>query len=174
LLQNAVNRELRWDPASGELPSAFFARVDPSHLGPTVNTTVPLPTFPNGSLAEPTALWATLPDEPVWWQINAIAAWQNTLYPLAPPLGVDEGTRRLGHNVFERAGCASCHGGPSLSNGRIVPAPEVGTQPARADALQSNERTWSDRALGYGFGQTAPFEGEPRLLEFPTDHLDPE
>jgi len=30
LLQNAANPEFRWDPESGELPSAFFARVDPS------------------------------------------------------------------------------------------------------------------------------------------------
>src|SRR5918995_1415318 len=85
----------------------------------------------------------------------------------------DSGTQRLGREVFERARCASSHAGPSLSNGRIIPAGEIGTQPARADALQSNARTWSQAALGYGFGQIAPFEGGPRLLEFQTDHLDP-
>lgn len=63
---------------------------------------------------------------------------------------------------------------PAEAEALLIPLPEIGTQPARADALQSNERTWSERALGYGFGQNAPFEAEPRLLEFPTGHLDPE
>jgi hypothetical protein len=38
--------------------------------------------------------------------------------------------------------------------------------------LASNERTWSERALGWSFGQVAASENK-RQLEFPTEHLDP-
>ena len=178
LLQNAGSPRYRYDPAKeGSRPSAFFKRVDPTPDAPGMNQMVALPQYPKASLAEPTGLWNSDPNRPVWQRINAMAAWQNTILPPPPPQHItgqaDAATVETGRRVFDRAGCAECHAGPSLTNHRIIPVGEIGTQPLRANAMEATQNAWGE-PLGYAFDQPVPLPKKPRVIRFPIEHLDGE
>src|SRR5690606_1393341 len=40
-----------------------------------------------------------------------------------------------GRQIFEAAGCRSCHRGPGYTSNEVLPVDQVGTQPSRARAL---------------------------------------
>ena len=44
-----------------------------------------------------------------------------------------------GQAVFAQAGCPQCHAGPDLTNHRVIPVSEPGTDPSRAAALKTTE-----------------------------------
>jgi hypothetical protein len=73
-------------------------------------------------------------------------------------------------SLFARANCTACHSGPALSNNRVLPATEVGTEPARATALRRTERIW-EKPKAYSFDQAVPLPPNPRVLDVPTDRL---
>ena len=177
LMQNAPSGRYRYEVGSGRKPSEHFKRVDPTPDQPGMNQMVALPTYPKASLLEPTGLWNSRPGRPVWQQVNATAAWQNTLVPPPPPQRIlsqsDDATRRHGREVFERAGCATCHSGPALTNHRIVPLHEIGTEPRWANALESLKYAWAD-PLGYAFDTPVPLPREPPVVRAPIEHLDGE
>ena len=176
VLQNAPSDRYRFDPAKGRLPSQHLHEADPTPGQPGLNEQVALPQYPHASVIEPTGLWSSDPGHAVWEKINAMSAWQNTLIPPAAKVAAqtDLATARRGREVFERARCAECHAGPALTNNRIIPAPDVGTQPLRAKALANSRGAWTWDAMAYAFDQPVPLPARPRAIPVPTAHLDKE
>ncbi len=172
LLQRAATSRFRFDPHTRTVPSAFFARIDPTPGAPGLNQLVRVPTYPNASLIAPDGLWNSSPGKPVWQQVNAMSAWQNTLAPPLAPLTVSGEQHARGRAVFERAGCGRCHSGPGFTNHDIVPVEEIGTEPARARALHGTETIFT-APIALAFDQSVPLRAPARTLPVPTNQLDP-
>jgi hypothetical protein len=105
-------------------------------------------------------------------QNNALAAFQNTLLP--PPAWLPitpEGVTR-GRAVFAQAGCADCHAGAEATNHHVIPVPEMGTDPSRAQALRTTEAHYVPPSL-YGFDTPVPIPPGTPPLAVPTAELDP-
>jgi hypothetical protein len=173
VLQNAPAGRFRFDPAKEDKPSEFLVAADPTPGATGLNHVVALPIFPKGSLASPNGLWVSAPGFKVWEQINALSAWQNTLIPPRPKSRSDEGVARRGRAVFDRAGCTSCHGGPALTDHRIIPVEEIKTEPVRAQAFRRAEGTFAD-PVGYAFDQPVPLPANSRTLAIPTSDTSPD
>jgi hypothetical protein len=75
--------------------------------------------------------------------------------------------------VFQRAGCISCHAGDAFTNHRIIPAPEIGTDPSRARALKATEKIWGE-ALIHSPDTPVPIPEGADVLKVPTEGLEPE
>lgn len=131
LLQRSASEGIRLP--EGKRPLEFFARVNPTRLGPALNTVEPMPAFPNGSVFVPDGLMINSPGVGFARELNAISAFQNTLAP--PPVELDREQVERGAEVFAQAECASCHSGRRFTNNRVLPLSELGTQPSRANAL---------------------------------------
>jgi hypothetical protein len=174
VLPNAPAERLRWDPKSGRRPGDVLMSADPTPGQPGMNQMVALPFYPRATLIEPTSLWNSKPGERVWERVNAMAAWQDTLVPPPAPAAssTDAATLARGRAAFDKAGCASCHAGPFLTNNKIVTATEVRTQPIRAKAMMNNGFAWEWRAVGYAFDQAVPLPPNARTVEFPTSQFD--
>jgi hypothetical protein len=96
-----------------------------------------------------------------------MSAWQNTLAPPPGPSADPEGLRR-GAAVFTQAGCATCHAGRYFTNHDVIPQPQVGTQPARAQALAAFPRIFTTPTT-YPPDTPVPLPPDPPVLEVPTD-----
>lgn len=166
LLRNAASSRYRFDPASGRRPSEFFAEVDPTPGAPGVNEAVALPTHPRASQIAPDGLLASDPGLPVWREVNAMAAWQETIRPPKAPLPDDPEAAARGREAFEEAGCVQCHAGADLTNHRIIPAPEIGTEPARAGALKKTGRDFGPPVV-YPFDTPVPVPSGSKVLSVP-------
>jgi hypothetical protein len=170
LLQNAPSRQYRYDPSSDKNPSEFFVSVNKTG-SPGINQVVLPPTYPKGTLISPDGTLTSSPGYLVWQQNNAMAAWQDTIVPPPVKLNVGAATKNRGRQVFERAGCPACHAGPLLTNNKIIPSSEIGTNPVRSLALQKTERNFASPVL-YSFDTPVPLPSHPKLLPVPTDYLD--
>ena len=170
-LQNAAHERFRFNVRSGRKPSEFLRSVDPTPGVMERNQLVPLPHFPSGSLVSPDGLLVGKPGSRVWEEINAIAAWQNSLAPPPPLKQIDASKIKSGRTVFERARCNSCHDGPALTNHRIVPAKEIGSEPVRAAALSRTEGSFVAPVL-YSFEEKVPLREHATLLQVPTLQLE--
>jgi len=174
ILQNAADPRYRYDPASGLKPSAFFAKIDPTPGVPGVNELIKPPTFPMLSLMAPDGVFAGTKGYRVGEQVNAMAAWQNTLVPPAAPISPDPVKVRMGEAVFRRAQCIRCHAGEAFTDHRIIPVDVIGTEPARAAALKKTQRQFADVTTIYAPDTPVPIPPDARVLRVPTGHLDPE
>lgn len=114
LLQNAANPKYRYDPKSGLKPTEFFAKVDPTPGVPGVNEMIKPPSFPKLTVVAPDGLVIGSPGYKVGEQLNAMAAYQNTITPPKHKEKVDSKRTVLGENVFKRASCITCHAGKPL------------------------------------------------------------
>ncbi|WP_202078266.1 electron transport protein [Caldalkalibacillus salinus] len=139
ILQRAANPSFRYDPASNQKPSEFFASVDPTPGMPGVNEMVKPTSFPRISLFTPNGTIVGTKGHHVGEEINAMSAWQNTLRPPQPPMEVDEEKVKSGRDVFERAGCMTCHAGDYFTNHQVLPVEEIQTEPSRAKAFKDTE-----------------------------------
>jgi cytochrome c peroxidase len=137
-----------------------------------VNQIVRLPTFPNTSLLSEVGLAGSTPGYRFMEQNNALAAFQNTLLPPPAPLPTTPEAVTRGRAVFAQAGCADCHAGPEATNHRIIPVPEIGTDPSRAQALRTTEPHYVPPSL-YGFDTPVPIPPGTPPLAVPTAELDP-
>jgi hypothetical protein len=173
ILQNAANQTFRFDPKSGQKPSDFFATVDPTPKAPGVNEMVKPPNFPKISLFTPNGTIVGSPGYNVGEQINAMSVYQNTLAPPKPKTKVDQKVLDLGRDVYQRAGCLSCHAGSAYTNNRIISVKKIGTEPSRAKAFKATEKLM-DEALIYTPDTPIPLPEGASVLKVPTDHLDPE
>jgi mono/diheme cytochrome c family protein len=139
LLQEAPNPRFRYDPKSGGRPSAVLDAADPTPGTPGVNRYAVLPSYPRANYVTSNGLIASNPDETVGHSVNAMSPFQNSLRP--PPTHMPAADVAMGRAIFERAGCASCHSGPALTNHRVLPVEAIGTEPTRARSFAKTEAT---------------------------------
>lgn len=164
LFQGAVNPGLRYDPKGDKSPSAILAAFDPTPGSPGLNRYAVLPSFPATNYMTDNGLFASVPGEPANFANNAMSAFQNLLRPPdAPKAGAD-----AGHAVFARAGCAGCHSGPALTNNRIVPVSEIGTEPTRARAGARMEARLAPPAM-FATDTPFPLPADPKIVPIPLE-----
>lgn len=171
ILQNAPSRKYRYDFASRLKPSEFFAAADPNPWAPGVNEMVNPPQFPYVSLFSPNGTIVSSPGYKVGEQINAMSAYQNSLFPPKQKKNKEKVT--LGREVFERAGCISCHSGRAFTNNQIIPIEEVKAEPSRAKALEDTEKFFAESYL-YTPDTPVPIPRDAKYVRVPTEHLDKE
>ncbi|MER2265336.1 cytochrome C oxidase Cbb3 [Methylobacterium oxalidis] len=162
LLQRAPSPSFRFDPQGDRTPSQVMRAADPTPDAPGLNSYAVLPSAPNANSVTTNGLVATSPGEPVGYANDAMSAFQNALRAPRRPAAAD--TLARGRQVFERAGCAGCHDGPAYTNNRVVPAPEIGTEPSRARAFARTEATLRPPDL-YAAG--TPFPVPPGTATLP-------
>ena len=131
LLQNSANPDFRL-PEDAR-PSEFLDKIDPTPGTPGMNEVIKMPGYPNGSPFILDGLMASSPGLPVGAQLNGMSAWQNTLAP--PPNHTNTEAVKRGAEVFNRAGCVSCHSGRYFTNHHVISQQEIKAQPSRAKAL---------------------------------------
>lgn len=167
LLQNAPNPAFRFDASRGGKPSEVLAAADPTRSGPGLNEMVRLPTYPKASYVATDGLLLGVPGYPVWEHVNAMSAFQNTL---RPPSTWKPSARYLaqGRAVFEAAGCAGCHSGPALTNNRVLPVAEVGSEATRAKALAATEKALAPPVL-YPPSVPVPLPADARAIPVSMD-----
>lgn len=169
VLQGAAAEVLRYDPASGRRSTEVLEAADPTPGAPGLNSYAVLPSFPATNYMTDNGLLASVPGEPVNYANNAMSAFQNLLRP--PEVPTDAGRAeqvKRGRAAFERAGCAGCHAGPALTNNRVIPIEEIGTQPSRAHATVRME---ARLALPEIFATDTPFPppADARTVPIPLD-----
>ncbi|WP_134701735.1 electron transport protein [Ammoniphilus sp. YIM 78166] len=145
LLQHAATPRYRYDPSTSEKPSEFMKRVDPTRDVIGLNELVPTPFYPKISYVSSVSLFQGTPGYRAWEQVNAVSAWMNT--NLVPEPEVKVTAKTAGREIFERAGCIACHAGDYLTNNRVVPVEEVGTEPTRAKGFFLSEKYFSEPSL---------------------------
>jgi hypothetical protein len=172
LLENAASTAYRFEPSRPQRPSEFLASVIGPKGGPGLNEVVLPPTYPKGTILSPDGTLTSAPGYRFWEQNNAMAAWQDTIVPPRARMSVDDLAKDLGRQVFQQAGCAACHSGPFLSNHSVVPASDIGSNPARSLALAKTELNFTAPVI-FSFDTLVPLPAHPRTLPVPTGNLDP-
>jgi hypothetical protein len=165
ILQNAANPQFRYNPKSGEKPSVFFNRVDPTPGVPGIVQMVPTPNFPKMSYGSTVGMFTSSPGYKAWEQINAMSAWMNTLALPESPVKPDAQTMATGQEVFRKAQCISCHAGPYFTNNRIIPAGEIGTEPTRAKSLAKSEQWFAETTKTYTQDTPVPLPPNPKTMD---------
>ena len=170
LLQNAARTRYRYVPTQDQTPSAFFAQVDPTPESARREPDRPFTHFPHTSLMSEVGLagvhraigsWSrTMPWPPFRTRSSAAGA--------AADHPGDSDPRACGL----RAGrVPAVHAGPDLTNHRIIPVSELGTDPSRVAVLKTTEAHYVPPVL-YAFDTPIPPEARP--LPVPTEQLDPQ
>ena len=173
-LRNAARKTARYRLASPRTAVDFLKTMKPQAYAPGIDQAVPAPSYPKVSLVAPDGVMLAKPGEPVWEEVNAMAAWQNTLVPPSAPIASDRQTIERGRRIFEQSKCTQCHDGPYLTNNRVLAASEVGTDPSRAKALAKTSLVFSKETQVYPFTLKAPLPDNPAVLDVPTADLDPQ
>jgi len=166
IFQNAADQRFRL-PKSVR-PSEFFDKIDPTPGEPGMNRTIRMPGYPRGSIFMLDGLMASTPGMAVAEQLNGMSAWQNTLAP--PPTQASSVPEALKHgaDIFNRAGCVSCHSGRYFTNHDVIPQKEIGTQPSRAKALAAFPRIFASPQT-YPNSVSVPVPPDPPVLPIPID-----
>lgn len=169
VLQGAAAEALRYDPASDKSPTEVLQAVDPTPGAPGLNSYAVLPSFPATNYMTDNGLLASVPGEPANYANNAMSAFQNLLRPPAAQTeaGRAEQVSR-GRAAFERAGCAGCHAGPALTNNRVIPIEEIGTQPSRAQATVRMEARLAPPAI-FATDTPFPLSPDPTIVPIPLE-----
>jgi hypothetical protein len=164
ILQRAATPKYRYDPASGLKPTAFFAAVDPTPDAPGINEIALPPTWPRITYVAPDGVTVGSPGRYFYEQVNAVAAWQNTLEPPDPARSAQRPDE--GRALFERAGCRGCHDGPAYTNNRVIAAEEIASEPTRAVSFKRREALFAPPQL-YAFDTPLPLPKNPRPISVP-------
>ncbi len=172
ILQNAPNPEFRYEPLTGEKPSDLLARVDDNETVPGFNDMYRPPTYPKVSLFTPNGTVIGTEGHTVLEQLNAISAYQNALKPPSEFVSYTE-TELVGREVFDRAGCISCHAGKARTNNRIIPVEELRTEPSRAKAFEDAQELTMEPWF-YPLDTPIPIPESVERIKIPTNHLDKE
>ena len=171
VLQNAADKHYRFQTSDRGMPSGFLAAVKPAPASPGINQVVLPPTYPKGTLLSPDGTFTSSPGYAFWEQNNAMAAWQDTIVPPPARIGIDSASRNLGRQVFEKAGCPTCHSGPFMTDHAVVPNEEIGANPVRSLALQKTEQNFAAPVI-YSFDTPVPLPARPQQFSLPTEDLD--
>jgi hypothetical protein len=171
VLQNASNPKYRYHPEKGRKPSDFFASVDPTPGISGVNENITPPTFPRSTPVAPAGVFVSSPGYKAWEQINAVAAWQNTIVPPKARIPLDPKWVEQGKHVFQQAGCLRCHAGSAFTNNRIVPANVIRTELFRAKALKKTGSIFGNPLI-YSPDTPVPVPDKAHTLRVPMEHLE--
>ncbi|WP_096200636.1 electron transport protein [Bacillus sp. FJAT-45350] len=171
ILQNAANENYRYKPQEGVGASHFMSMIDDNPDVPGVNEMVKPPTFPKVSMFSPNGTVINSPGFRFAEQINAMSAYQNSLVP--PTYEIDEETRAAGREVYNRAGCISCHAGAGYTNHQVISQKDIKTEPSRAEAFQDLPKLLEEPYI-YSFDTTVPIREGAKVIRIPTDHIDEE
>ena len=166
ILQGAAAPALRYDPDSGRRPTELLMAADPTPGAPGLNSYAVLPSFPATNYMTDNGLLASVPGEVANYANNAMSAFQNLLRAPQASAGGDEEQVKRGRAAFERVGCAGCHSGPALSNHRVVPEEEIGTQPSRARSTVRMEARLAPPAI-FATDTPFPLPPDPKLVPIP-------
>lgn len=172
VLRNASYDPIRYDPAEEtRLPSELIEEQGHWSEVATFADGIPLPTFPSGSLMSLIGFVAGTPGSYVWQENNAMSAFQDRLVAPPPSQIADVSVRERGRQVFNSAGCVTCHAGAALTNNTILPIAEVGTAPTRARSLAD---VWDELAppQTQSFDTPIPLPDDARVLEVPLEGID--
>ncbi|GJE76418.1 cytochrome C oxidase Cbb3 [Methylorubrum suomiense] len=167
VLQGAAREALRYDPAGTKRPTEVLAAADPTPESPGLNRYAVLPSFPATNYMTDNGLFASVLGEPANHANNAMSAYQNLLRAPNAASG-DAASIKAGRGVFERAGCAGCHSGPALTNNRIIPVEEIGTEPTRARAGAKMEARLSPPAM-FATDTPFPLPESPKIVPIPLE-----
>jgi hypothetical protein len=167
VLQGAAREALRYDPAGTKRPTEVLGAADPTPESPGLNRYAVLPSFPATNYMTDNGLFASVLGEPANHANNAMSAYQNLLRAPNAASG-DAASIKAGRGVFERAGCAGCHSGPALTNNRIIPVEEIGTEPTRARAGAKMEARLSPPAM-FATDTPFPLPESPKIVPIPLD-----
>ncbi len=165
ILQRAANPKYRYQ--SGEQkPSDFFAEVDPTPGVPGVNQLYRTAIFPKANYFSSIGLTYSTPGFHVMEELNAMAAWMETLKYPPSPYKADTQIADQGRDVFERAGCIKCHAGDYLSSNQVVPVEMVRTEPSRAKGFHLVERIIGP-AITYAGDTPIPVPSDAKKVKIP-------
>jgi hypothetical protein len=164
VLRGAATESFRYKPDGDRSPTDVLKSVDPTPASPGLNSYAVLPTYPATNYVTDNGLFASVPGEPANHANNAMSAFQNLLHP--PASGRDADRVRAGRAVFEKAGCGACHSGPALTNHRVIPEAEIGTEPTRARAGAKMEARLSPPAM-FAIGTPFPLPDKPTVVPVP-------
>lgn len=165
ILLRSASPKYRWDPKSGEKPSEFFKKIDPTPGAPGVIELIPTPNFPKMSYLSSVGAFTSSPGYKAWEQVNAMAAYMNSLRPPATGIKKKPQVFARGERVFEQAGCTACHGGSYYTNNRLIPVEEIGTNPIRALGFRQAENYFDKKAKMYDEDTPVPLPKKPKVKE---------
>lgn len=166
MLQRAASPKYRFDYRSGEKPSEFFAKVDPTPGVPGVNQLIPASTYPKTSYMTSVGLFSNSEGFDTWEQLNAMSAYMNSLQPINTGLDYNNEKYEEGRKVFIAAGCVSCHGGRYLNSNKIIKSEIIKTNPSRAKAFKKHREFSSSPSL-YAPGTPVPLPSNPKVVKIP-------
>ena len=148
-------------------PSQFLYKIDPTPGTPAMNEVIKMPGYPKGSPFILDGLMASSPGLPVAAQLNGMSAYQNTLAP-PPNQSTNKEAVKRGAEVFDRAGCISCHSGRYLTNHHVIAEQEIKTQSSRAKAQAAFAGNFVAPQT-YPSNVPVPLPLNPPVLSVPTD-----
>ncbi len=186
-LQNAVDPRVRL-PAGGPIkPSEWLKKIAPDPLKAELEAQIPAPgtgTYPqlqpslftyNGLVFSPDTNSDDLAAGPFLFGVNAMAAFQNSLFP--PPNQSEANKRALasgsvqrGAQVFQKANCAKCHVAPFFTDNRIHPIAEINSNPARSQSRLGLKDLLVPPSL-YSFNTPVPAPPGATVLSVPTEGI---
>lgn len=166
ILQKAANTKYQYDPSQGEKPSEFFKKVDPTPGNPGVNTLIKATTYPKISYMTSIGMLSSKEGFHAWEQIDGMSAFMNALEPPETPIQKDVDKVNSGREVFEKAGCITCHAGNYLTNNHLIPVEEIGTEPSRAKGFKKTEEYFSEPST-YAPGTNVPLPEDPKIISVP-------
>jgi hypothetical protein len=156
-LQNAADPRIRLPAGAPVRPSEWLRRVAPDPYRAELEDQIAAPgtgSYPNllpslftfnGLAFSPNTGTADLASGRFLVGVNAMAAFQNSLVP--PPNRSEANRQALlsgsvgrGAQVFQEAGCTSCHAGLFYTDNTIHPIAEIGSNPARAQSHLALQR----------------------------------
>jgi hypothetical protein len=188
VLQNAADPSLRLPQGAPVKPSQWLRQVAPNIIQAELEDQEPVPgagSYPNlkpslftynGLVFSPNTGNPSDPASgPFLFAANAMAAFQNSLVP--PPNRSPENQQALasgsvqrGAQVFQQAGCVTCHVAPFFTDNKIHPIKEVGTNPARAESrLALNDLLVPPKM--YTLNTPVPVPANAEILDVPTDGI---
>ncbi|MDT8859197.1 electron transport protein [Alkalihalobacillus sp. MEB130] len=170
MLQNAPHDHYRYDHSLEELPSELLARVDHNETVFGFNDMIRPPTYPNISLFTPNGTVIGSEGHTVLEELNAISAYQNALKPPSE-IATYTVVEARGRDVFDRAGCISCHAGTARTNNRIIPNTEIKAEPSRAKAFEDSIKLLEEPWF-YTLDTPIPVPEDAEKVKIPTGHLE--
>ncbi|HEY9726045.1 MAG TPA: hypothetical protein V6D50_06305 [Chroococcales cyanobacterium] len=187
-LQNAADPSIRLPQGPPVKPSQWLRQVAPNITQAELEDQVPVPgvgSYPNlqpslftynglvfspktGQLLDPAS-------GPFFFAANAMAAFENSLVP--PPNRTPENQQALtsgsvqrGAQVFEQAGCVSCHIPPFFTDNKIHPISEIKSNPARAESRLGFNQLLVPPKM-YSLNTPVPIPANAQVLDVPTDGI---